>query len=167
MSSEQKAKTRRHQRLKNPTSSVGPYRLRPSKNPVGTASRVRVAIQKARAILREFKQGDQAVVTQAVMLPGILSGDIMAAMVHTRQRLQNENLRLRRRITMSRLKTEEAKARLLSIEADRRSRPEPTASEILSQVRAIYGLTHTSPPLLPAPADAVAEILSEPTDPQP
>jgi hypothetical protein len=100
------------------------------------------------------------------MLQGILSGDIMAAMVHTRQRLQNENLRLRRRITMSRLKTEEAKARLLSIEADRRARPEPTAREVLEQVRAIYGLPQATQPLLPAPADAVAEILAEPPNDQ-
>ena len=97
------------------------------------------------------------------MLQGVLSGDVMAAAVVTRQRLQRENLRLRERLTRARIRTEEAKVKLLDIEAEVRTRPELPMYEIVNRMRAIYGLLPVAQPaLLPAVETTVTEILQEP-----
>ena len=102
------------------------------------------------------------------MLQGVLSGDVMAAAVVTRQRLQRENLRLRERLTRARIKTEEAKYQLLNIESEVRSRPQLDPYEILTRVRAIYGLLPVARAALLPPAETTAiEILQEqPTSPE-
>jgi hypothetical protein len=96
------------------------------------------------------------------MLQGVLSGDVMAAAIITRQRLQHENLRLRERLTRARIRTEEAKHHLLNIESEVRSRPAPDAFEMVNRMRAIYGMLPIErPALLPAAETTAIEILQE------
>lgn len=90
------------------------------------------------------------------MIQGVLSGDVMAATFISKQRLARENTRLRRRITFARLRTEEAKRRLLDIEADRRERPDPDPVTMINRIREIYGMRP-----LPLLANPTAEIISE------
>lgn len=127
-------------RLKNPTSTRRRFRRAPAADPVGVASRLKFAIKKARQMQSTLKAGDEDALTQATLLQGILSGDVMAASFHARQKLQRENFLLRRRLTMSRIKTETVKQRLLAIEANRRERPETPGWVIALKVADIYGL---------------------------
>jgi hypothetical protein len=89
---------------------------------------------------RTLRAGDEDALAQATMLQGILSGDVIAASMHARQRLQNENLRLRRRLTHVRIKTEEAKRRLLEAETDRSQVSGEITAIQINRIREIYGL---------------------------
>jgi hypothetical protein len=138
------------------------------KNPVELTARWRDGIRKAHQLINTLKKGDREAIAEATMLQGVLSGDVMAAAVVTRQRLQRENLRLRERLTRARIKTEEAKYQLLNIESEVRSRPQLDPYEILTRVRAIYGLLPVARAALLPPAETTAiEILQEqPTSPE-
>lgn len=151
----------RSARLKNPTSTVGHFRKAAAQTPAGVGERLKNAIREARKMQSVLKAGDEDALASTMLLQGILSGDVMAASFHVRQRLQRENLRLRRRLNMARIKTETAKVRLLEIEATARSRPASSPFELMNHIREIYGLPPVHQPLLPQ-STITAEVISEP-----
>jgi hypothetical protein len=104
------------------------------------ADRLRKAIQIARQMQRQLKAGDEDALAQATLLQGVLSGDVIAASIHARQRLQRENLRLRARLTHARLKTEAAKQLLLQAEASRSIRTQDMNEDAYRRIRDLYGL---------------------------
>ena len=101
------------------------------------------AIRKARQLKAILRAGDEDALADSMLLQGILSGDVMAASFHVRQRLQRENLRLRRRLNMARIKTEAAKVRLLEIELYNRSKEPELVETTLNKIKQIYGLAPT------------------------
>ncbi|MBI4166223.1 MAG: hypothetical protein HY508_10880 [Acidobacteria bacterium] len=107
-----------------------------------------------------LQAGDEDVLIQATLMQGLLSGDVMAASIRARLKLQRENQAMRRRLTMSRIRTESVKQRLLTVEAERREKPDEPLQVTLNKIREIYGLKPINPPLLPA-AQVTAEFLSE------
>jgi len=149
-------------RLTNPTSTVRRPHRSPPKNQVGAARRWSEGIKKAHQLIDSLKTGDREAIAEATMLQGVLSGDVMAASIITRQRLQRENLRLRERLTRARIRTEQAKVKLLDIEGELRSRPPQDPYQIVNSVRAIYGLLPVErPALLPAIESTATEIIEE------
>lgn len=125
--------------------------------PVSQADRLRKAIRNARQMQRVLRSGDEDVLAKATLLQGVLSGDVIAASIQARQRLQRENLHLRRRIATARLKTELVKQRLLEAEAQRIERHEPTPIVVLNSIREVYGLPpHRELPALPADVEIPA-----------
>lgn len=119
------------------------------------ANRVKTALTHARQLLRAAGARGQQELTQALLLQGILSGDVVSASIAQRQRLQKANLRLRQRLTYARLRTERAKAQLLERTL---TRPTPLQGlDLVNQLREIYGIAPL--PLLPA-APVTAEIVS-------
>ncbi len=138
-------KNRRPTRPKNPTPAQ-----------VDPVSRLREAIKNARRLSRELKTGDEDLLAKATMLQGVLSGDVIAASIHARARLQRENLRLRARLTHARLKTEAAKQILLDAEARRTTQTTLMTGDALQRIRDIYGLSE------PRPVPALPPIEAEP-----
>jgi len=110
---------------------------------------------------RVLKSGDEDVLIQSTLMQGLLSGDVMAASIRARLKLQRENQSMRRRLTMSRIRTENVKQRLLAIEADRREKPDTPLRDVLYKIREIYGLNETNPPLLLTAQNPVVDIVSE------
>jgi hypothetical protein len=108
-----------------------------------------------------MREGDEDALIQSTLLQGLLSGDVVAASIRARLKLQRENQTMRRRLTMSRIRTEQVKQKLLGIEADARSKPAAPWYETVNHIREIYGLPAVNPPLLPA-AQVTAEIISQP-----
>jgi hypothetical protein len=133
-----------------------PRKLRAQRSP----TQVRAAVERAKQILAKLRDGDADALTQATILQGVIAGDVLSAMFVARQRLQRENLALRNRIARARIKTEAVKQRLLSIEADNRSLPPQDPVVIINNIRALYGLPPTNPPLLSAP-QITTEIIQE------
>ena len=148
-------------RLRNPTSSTRHLRRAPLENHRQVVSRVKAAVLKARKMQSVLKSGDEDALVNATLLQGILSGDVTAASFKMRARLQRENMAMRRRLTMSRIKTEQVKQRLLTAEADRREKPDTPWSVTVDRIREVYGLAPMNPPLLPAAVTA-AEIINDP-----
>ena len=109
-------------------------------------------------MVESLKAGDREALVEATMLQGILSGDVIAASIAARARLQREHLQLRRRLAYSRIKTESAKQRLLDVEVEVRTRPQPDLRTMVNRMREIYGLPPIPSPLLP---EVAAEIVSE------
>ena len=151
----------RSARLTNPTSTTGHPRRATLENHPDPAARLRSAIRKARAMQRVLKSGDEDVLIQSTLMQGLLSGDVMAASIRARLKLQRENQSMRRRLTMSRIRTENVKQRLLAIEADRREKPDTPLRDVLYKIRVIYGLNETNPPLLLTAQNPVVDIVSE------
>ncbi len=106
------------------------------------ASRVKSAIATAAFLKKAISQsGLTADLAEATLLQGILSGDVQAAAISTKVKLMNENLRLRQRLTASRLRSEQVKQEILHTELLRSKRnPAQTHEEIISRIKAIYGL---------------------------
>ena len=158
-------------RLTNPTparrrftaggSTVGHPRRLPPADPVSPASRLRSAIRKARQMQRVLQAGDEDVLIQSTLMQGLLSGDVMAASIRARLKLQRENQTMRRRLTMARIRTEGVKQKLLEVEVISRSRPEVSLLDTMNRIREIYGLRPMNQPLLPAPQSPAADIISE------
>ena len=148
-------------RLKNPTSTVGHPRQVSPQDPARVVSRLKNAIRKARQMQHVMKEGDEDVLIQSTLIQGLLSGDVMAASIRARLKLQRENQRMRRRLTLSRIRTEEVKQRLLSVEADAREKPPRPWHETLNVIREIYGLAPMNQPLLPQ-SSITAEVISGP-----
>jgi hypothetical protein len=57
-----------------------------------------------------------------------------------RQRLQRENLRLRTRLSLARLRTEQATQRLLKAQTDREERIPRSIDELRARIAEVYGL---------------------------
>ncbi len=85
-----------------------------------------------------LKRGDGAALAESVMLQGILAGDVTSAAIATKLRLQNENLRLKRRMNTQRLRLESIKTRLLAKALE--PKPLPSPEELLASIEEIYGL---------------------------
>lgn len=119
--------------------------------------RIKNAINTARNLLRAFKRGDAKAITEATILQGILSGDVTAASVAVKLKLQRENLRLRQLLTRSRLIGEELKQRITRKQGDLLERTKLTHAQRLDAVRSIYGLNpdsqETSAPTSPITND--------------
>lgn len=109
--------------------------------PRSTEARLREAICQASVLTRELKKGktDAATLGEALILQAILSGDVQAAAWSTRQKLAHENLRLRQRIALTKLKTEQLKQRAAQLDIEA-SQKKLTPEELMQKVRAIYGL---------------------------
>lgn len=106
--------------------------------------RIQAALAQARRIARLVKSGDEDMLARATLLQGVLSGDVVAASIHARQRMQREILRLKTRLAHAHLKTEAVKQRLLEIEADRFEHAD-LPGQTLTRIYEIYGL---KPPAL-------------------
>lgn len=106
------------------------------------AHRVKQAIATAAFLKKAItRTGITQELAEATLLQGILSGDVAAASIATKVRLMNENLRLRQRLTASRLRSEQVKQAILRNELSRSKRhPPKTQDQIISSIRAIYGL---------------------------
>jgi hypothetical protein len=117
-------------------------------------ARLQEGIRKARCMVESLQKGDREALTEATILQGILSGDVVAASIAQRQRLQAEVLRLRARIVRARLKTEEAKRRYLESEITHRDRQVAIGEETFRRIREIYGI---EPRQLPAPTIEVTK----------
>ena len=120
------------------------------------AKRIETALRDARALLRRAGTRGGQQLAQATLLQGILSGDVLAASMHERQRMQRENLRLRQRFAHVRLRTEQAKAKLLELAA-----VQPTkliGDALMEHIADIYGLEWKARPQLPA-AQVEAQVV--------
>lgn len=84
----------------------------------------------------------------------------MAASFHVRQRLQRENLRLRRRLNMSRIKTEDAKREFLQFEIQQRRGENVLLGTTVDRIKQIYDLAPTVRRELPA-ATVTTELIRE------
>lgn len=100
-----------------------------------------------------LKRGDADDLANATLLQGIISGDVISASIVTRQRLQRENLRLRQRLAVQKLRESRAQERLLTITAQKTERQESHAT-LMSRIRNIYGLEAT---LIQAPTPQLPE----------
>ena len=103
-----------------------------------------------------MKRGDREALTGAVLIQGILSGDVVSASIAERQRLQKENLKLRQRLTHAKLRTERAKAVLL--ERASIDRPALVGDALMHELYGIYGMDYRPHRALPEPA-VEAEIV--------
>jgi hypothetical protein len=113
---------------------------RPAKAPaLDPTERITAALVAARRLARLVKSGDEDLLARATLLQGVLSGDVVAASIHTRQRMQREILRLKTRLAHAHLKTESVKQRLLEIEADRFEHADLPGTT-LTRIYEIYGL---------------------------
>lgn len=124
--------------------------------PSGEASRLHSAIIKAREMKAILRRGDADDLAQATLLQGIISGDVISASIITRQRLQRENLRLRERLAVQKLRESRAQERLLQLTADK-AEQQINHAEIVSRVREIYGLQPFANPQLPASTEIIQE----------
>ncbi len=132
-------------------------------DPARVGDRLRNAIQIARRLQRSLKKGDEDALAKSTLLQGVLSGDVVAASIHARQRLQRENLQLRRRLTLARLKTEHAKRLLIEAETARSMKGTEFTQATIDEIKAIYGLAPSLRKSLPAPpADAEVTVLEPP-----
>ena len=96
-------------------------------------------------MLAVMKKGDSAALQEAVMLQGLLSGDIFAANIAARTALQNENMRLRTRVAREKIRTERLKQKLLSAALPNPNANQFTQEELVDQIRELYGLRPESP----------------------
>lgn len=106
-----------------------------------------------------LRAGDEDALAQATMLQGVLSGDVIAASMHARHRLQRENLQLRRRLTLARIKTEAAKQILFEAEAHRSEATGEITALQIQRIREVYGLeNHPFLQLPPAPQEKTLDV---------
>ncbi len=129
--------------LKTPPARRSPTTVRPL-SLLRNERRLRKAIATAKHLKQAMRGTNSAELAESLILQGILSGDVYAASIHTRSRLQNENLRLKKRLTNSRLKTERVKRELLEAA---KPRPHLTAEQdryrnvqMMNRINEIYGL---------------------------
>lgn len=110
-------------------------------NPQSTEARLREAICQAAVLTRELKKGktDASTLGEALILQAILAGDVTAAAWSTRQKMHRENLRLRQRIALTKLRTEQLKQRAAALDIET-SQKKLTPAQVMQRVRAIYGL---------------------------
>jgi len=130
------------------------------KNHQTDTTRVKSAIHRARTLLKAAGHHGQEDLTRALLLQGILSGDVISASIAERQRLQKENLRLHQRLTHAKLRTERARAIILE-----KASTVPTALlglELVNRMREIYAL----PPLALPPAPVVEAEIVSPVSPE-
>lgn len=119
--------------------------------------RIRAALEQARSVARLVKRGDEDMLARATILQGVVSGDVVAASIHARQRMQREILRLKTRLAHAHLKTEAVKQRLLEAEATTIEHAELPA-QMMMRIREIYGLPQREIHQLAA-ADLTAEAI--------
>ena len=106
-------------------------------------------------MMSALKRGDGQALAESVMLQGILAGDVTSAAIATKLRLQNENLRLKRRMNMQRLRLESIKTRLLAKALE--PKPEVPPQQLIRALEEIYGLTTIiEAKALPAPDEGTA-----------
>ncbi len=110
-----------------------------SENLSRAAARLKEAVAKAREYKRILQKGDKDALAEAVLLQGIISGDVISASILTRQKMQRENLRLRQRLAVQKLRESRAQQRLLEVTADRAERKQSPA-DLIRTIREIYGL---------------------------
>lgn len=106
------------------------------------ASQLKKRIKSARAMLAVMKKGDAEALQEAVLLQGLMSGDIFAANLRSRQILLRENLRLKQHFQREKIRTERLKQTLLEAAIPGNS-PEPTtqlSQDTIARIREIYGL---------------------------
>lgn len=110
-------------------------------HPSSTEARLRDAITQAAVLTRELRKGKTtpAQLAEALILQAILSGDVQAAAWTTRTKLAKENLRLRQRIALTKLRTEQLKQRAAQLDIEA-SEKKLTPEQLIQKVRAIYGL---------------------------
>ncbi len=108
--------------------------------------RIKKAVASAAACIKALgTKSSLADLAEALLLEGILSGDIRAAAFASRNKLQTENLRLRQRIALTKLRTEEIKRKVAEI-ALQASKPKNRSPEqVLIAIRNVYGLTLAEP----------------------
>jgi regulator of replication initiation timing len=106
---------------------------------VSTKSRaeaLRDAANEAKQIIGGLNDLEKQALIEATLFQAIASGDIIAAAVTQKVRLQRENLRLRARLARVKLKIEEQKLKAL----ETLNKPKPTPTELQNAIAAIYGL---------------------------
>jgi len=128
--------------------------------------RITAALAAARRIARLVKSGDEDMLARATLLQGVLSGDVVAASIHTRQRMQREILRLKTRLAHAHLKTESVKQRLLEAEASKIEQAE-LPGHFLNRIREIYGLPPVTTLQLPAASITIEATQSQAPEAQP
>lgn len=108
------------------------------------SERIKSAIRNAKKMLRAFKKGDAEKVTEATLMQGILSGDVTAAAIAVKIKLQNENLALRRALALSRLRTEGLTQRIQRRQAELMEKPALTSTEqqqlMARRIQEVYGV---------------------------
>jgi len=140
---------------------------RPAKAPaLDPTERITAALVAARRIARLVKSGDEDMLARATLLQGVLSGDVVAASIHTRQRMQREILRLKTRLAHAHLKTEAVKQRLLEAEASKIEQAE-LPGHFLNRIREIYGLAPVTTLQLPAASVTIEATPDQPIEAQP
>ena len=101
-------------------------------------TRLREAVKQARKLSRQLKSGDREALAEAVMLQGILAGDVTSAAIATKLRLQNEMLRIKQRMHRQRLQLEALKTRILAKSLEQ---PQPPSwDDVLQTIEEVYGL---------------------------
>ena len=140
---------------------------RPTKAEAGDPTeRIKAALRQARRIARLVNSGDEDMLARATLLQGVLSGDVVAASIHARQRMQREILRLKTRLAHAHLKTESVKQRLLEAEASKIEQAE-LPGHFLNRIREIYGLPPVILKALPEATITIEAIQDQVPEPQP
>lgn len=123
---------RRNKRARMPTSEP------PEQPPTDSTpkSHLVTAVAEAREILEGISEAGKRDLLEATILQGVASGDVMAAAVATRLRLQNENLRLKVRLNRWKEKRERIRAEIL----ERSNKDQPTRETLVQAIREVYGL---------------------------
>lgn len=139
----QKSKKRRARLPKVEFREARPYNDTPE-------NRVKVACQEAKRIMGVLESGDVEALVQATLLQGVASGDIIAASITAKLRLQNENLRLKQRLEKTKLAIQQQKLRAM----EKLNSTEATPQQLLGEIAKIYGLAPAiSPSYMPSNFD--------------
>lgn len=136
---------------------------RPRRAALAPTDRIRQGLAQARRIVRLVKRGDEDMLARATLLQGVLSGDVVAASIHARQRMQRDILRLKTRLAHEHLRTEQVKRRLLEAQVETIEHADLTGTAI-ARIYEIYGLQppREKPALPPADVTAVPAPLPSP-----